>query len=696
MNKFDIQKIISSLREKNLGGLVVKEEFTNIDKKELQVPILDQMDTFLNGIDEKGLKLTTKGKFPTALVQEISLVNPSYEDQRFLKFIKRFIEDESISAQRARVLAKNLKLIKTSKNRLFLTPKAKAYQALKASEKFIVLFDSFLSLNLGYFDGMDNFDLLNELAPLYLNAIAQEKKEYRSTASYNDLFFSKYPQLEMSVLLELLKSTNIRLQDGELLDSQEMMQKVTKRELVHYVEIRLFKRFFALFGLLEERGDRFNKEKKESEPYEAQKSSLLEKFLKIEELANTDHLLTKKLVHTLKKDIQDKNLDINTLFHDFVYLMSTLANHPFPPTSLVVEDIIKQKMIIGTQAENQTKLYTTLYEGLKTAVLLFTQYATASHKEQLMKQFQEFIEAVTLLVDSNKKPFLIYKEFEAIPLFLLELLSKEYGVDITKGNPDEIIEQHFNKEVAEDIEMVFGHLSALQKESKKLKRTTKDFKQLIQDTVRSYILAIFSLYTYKLENAMMQNDEKLPTPKNDGFSEKIFEFKITLLGIDNPTIYRTIQVPSNFTFYDLHLVIQNAFNWDDAHLFEFIIKKKLIADHEDEFGEENILSARDILLEDEFKRKSQKAIYIYDFGDHWEHEIVLKKSFPPEAGQQYPACIDAQGNTPPEDVGGVWGFEDFKKTMSDKNHPEYLEMKEWYDRDYDPNECSIDLINTKL
>ncbi|MFK5937965.1 MAG: plasmid pRiA4b ORF-3 family protein [Sulfurimonas sp.] len=694
MQKFNLQATMSSLEEKNL---ILADEFMNIDERELKVPILDQMDTFLNGINEKGLKLTTKGKLPTALVKEISLANPSYEDQRFLKFTKRFIEDESRSAQMVRVLAKHLKFIKTSKNRLFLTNKAKAYQTLKASEKFIVLFESFLSLNLGYFDGMDNFDLLNEITPLYLHTIAQEKRAYRRVASYDDLFFEKSTHLEMPVLLQLLKTTNIRLEEGELLDSQEMMLKVTKRHFESYVELRLFQRFFALFGLLEERGNRFNKETKEFEPYEAQKSPLLEKFIELNNVINKDHLLTKKMVHLLKKDIQEKNLDITNLFHDFVYLMSTLGNHPFPPTSLVVEDIIKQKMIIGTQANNQTKLYTALYEGLKTATLLFTQYTMdSSQKEQLKKLFEEFIEAVVLLIDSDKKPFLIYKEFESIPLVLLELLSKEYNIDLNTGDPHEIIEQHFNKEVAKDIEMVFVHLAILQKQSKKLKRVTKDFKLLIQETIRFYILAIFSLYTYQLENKVMQEDEKLPTPKSDGFTEKIFEFAITLQDIDNPVIYRTIQVPSNFTFYDLHVIIQNVFDWHNAHLFEFMIKKKQIADHEDEYGEENILPAREILIEDEFKRKSQKALYIYDFGDHWEHEIVLERSFKPEEGKKYPLCIEAQGNTPPEDVGGVWGFEDFKKIMQDKNHPEYLEMKEWYGSDYDANACSVDVINAKL
>jgi len=301
LQKLNLQTILSSLEEKNI---ILTDEFINIDEKELKVPILDQMDTFLNGIDEKGLKLTAKGRLPTALVKEISLVNPSYEDQQFLKFTKRFIEDESRSTQMVRILAKHLKFLKISKNRLFLTNKAKAYQVLKASEKFIVLFENFLLLNFGYFDGMDDFDLLNEIAPLYLHAMAQEKRAYRRVASYDDLFFEKNPHLEMPVLMQLLKTTDIRLKEGELLDSKKMILKVAKREFERYVELRLFQRFFTLFGLIEERGNRFNKETKEFVPYEAQKSPLLEKFIKCNDVFNKDHLLTKKLEN---KIMQDKN-----------------------------------------------------------------------------------------------------------------------------------------------------------------------------------------------------------------------------------------------------------------------------------------------------------------------------------------------------------------------------------------------------
>jgi len=501
LQKFNISEIITSLEKKNL---ILADDFISIDESELKVSILDQMDAFLNAIDEKGLKLTAKGKLPTALVKEISLVNPSYEDQRYLQFTKRFIEDESLSAQRVRILAKHLKLVKTLKNRLFLTNKAKVYQALRASEKFLVVFESFLSLNLGYFDRYEPFDLLNEIAPLYLHTITEQEKAYRTVEDYDKYFFEKNANLEMPIILNFIKVARLTLDEGETIDSKEKIAEVGRRDLSKYIQLRLFERFFALFGLIEERGDRYNKERGELEPYEAQKTPLLDKFIKPQEVVDKNLLLTKKMMHSFKIEIKEEKLLIENLFYDAVYLMSTLGNYPFPSTSVVVKNIIKQKMIIGTQADKQTQLYTSLYEGLKTAILLFTQFTMSNtDKEQLRKMFEEFIDAVVLLVDINKKPFVIYKEFEAMPMFLFDLLSKEYGINLKAGNLEEIVAKHFNKEVSEDLEVFFSHLALLQKQSKKLKRVTKEYRLLIKDTIQSYILVIFSLYTYQLEHKII-------------------------------------------------------------------------------------------------------------------------------------------------------------------------------------------------
>jgi len=173
------------------------------------------------------------------------------------------------------------------------------------------------------------------------------------------------------------------------------------------------------------------------------------------------------------------------------------------------------------------------------------------------------------------------------------------------------------------------------------------------------------------------------------------EFKITLLHT-KPPVYRTIQIQKDATFKNLHYTIQAAFNWHNAHLHMFSINDEEIGNSEfDEFEEDNTLEESEILLSQKFVFEKQKCIYLYDFGDSWEHQIVLDK-FIDAKNTHYPKCIRGARNTPPEDCGGAWGFEEFKEIMSNQKHPEYEDMCQWYDGVYDPLAFDIQSINGAL
>ena len=89
---------------------------------------------------------------------------------------------------------------------------------------------------------------------------------------------------------------------------------------------------------------------------------------------------------------------------------------------------------------------------------------------------------------------------------------------------------------------------------------------------------------------------------------------------------------------------------------------------------------------DYFSLQNPKGKYCYDFGDNWEHELLLEKIIPREAGQKYPLCLDGERACPPEDCGGTWGFEKLLQIIQDKNHPLYKEKTTWlggiFDRDF--------------
>ena len=189
--------------------------------------------------------------------------------------------------------------------------------------------------------------------------------------------------------------------------------------------------------------------------------------------------------------------------------------------------------------------------------------------------------------------------------------------------------------------------------------------------------------------------------------ENVYQFKISLTGIE-PQIWRQIQVPENYTFWDLHVAIQDSMGWWDSHLHSFTMKNLATGEKEeigipsDDFLDEMpILPGWEEKMADWFTEENMKVLYIYDFGDDWHHEVKLEKILPNEEGVKYPRCIAGKRACPPEDCGGVWGFSDFLEAVRDPEHEEHERMLEWiggeYDpEDFDPKEVKFDNPKTRL
>jgi len=162
----------------------------------------------------------------------------------------------------------------------------------------------------------------------------------------------------------------------------------------------------------------------------------------------------------------------------------------------------------------------------------------------------------------------------------------------------------------------------------------------------------------------------------------VFQFKITLKGI-SPIIWRRIQVPSKYSFWDLHVAIQDSMGWFDCHLHAFRLKRphgqKMleIGIPTDDFDDIEILPGWDELVANYFIEPGKTAEYEYDFGDSWHHEILLEGVLLKEKGLKYPVCIDGQRACPSEDCGGIWGYENLLEILRDPNHEEYESMMEW-------------------
>lgn len=146
---------------------------------------------------------------------------------------------------------------------------------------------------------------------------------------------------------------------------------------------------------------------------------------------------------------------------------------------------------------------------------------------------------------------------------------------------------------------------------------------------------------------------------------------------------RRLIVPADIPFQTLHKVLQKAFSWKNYHLYDFAvfddngqgICTRLVPDEESlSYDEEAVLMDGRRLSE--YLPKYKRILYTYDMGDSWEHEIELVRIIN-EHNEESPYLLEASGQTPPEDVGGVGGFIDFRAIMLDPNHPEYAETKEW-------------------
>src|SRR3989344_5216067 len=185
----------------------------------------------------------------------------------------------------------------------------------------------------------------------------------------------------------------------------------------------------------------------------------------------------------------------------------------------------------------------------------------------------------------------------------------------------------------------------------------------------------------------------------------IYQLKITLKDI-RPPIWRRILFPADATFRNLHEVIQLSLGWTDSHLHDFSTEKDQyrglyidgkITDLEaldgmDPLGEPSA-DERKVLLRDRFKKEGQHIAYTYDFGDSWEHDILLEKILPRRKDAEYPVCLAGKRACPPDDCGGIGGYYHLLEVLADPKHEEHADMLEWLGLEradeFDPEEFEI-------
>jgi hypothetical protein len=173
--------------------------------------------------------------------------------------------------------------------------------------------------------------------------------------------------------------------------------------------------------------------------------------------------------------------------------------------------------------------------------------------------------------------------------------------------------------------------------------------------------------------------------------DTIYEIKVTLRGV-RPPIWRRLHIPATYSFWDLHVAIQDAMGWMDSHLHEFRVVPAPghpslsigIPDEDDFDGDESTLPGWKIPITKFLSVRRKRASYTYDFGDGWEHSVLVEKVLQAVPGARYPACVSGRRHCPPEDVGGVPGYENFLMAIRDPTHEEHESYLTWVDGPYDP------------
>jgi len=179
---------------------------------------------------------------------------------------------------------------------------------------------------------------------------------------------------------------------------------------------------------------------------------------------------------------------------------------------------------------------------------------------------------------------------------------------------------------------------------------------------------------------------------------EMYQLKVTLLGT-SPPIWRRLLVPADLTLAQLHDVLQAAMGWQDCHMHEFRVGRR-------HFGQPNpddrlmglppVENERTVRLPSVLGKVGAKVIYTYDFGDSWEHSILLEKRLAVDPKGMYPVCTDGQRACPPEDCGGIGGFYDLLDAISDPNHDQHEDLCDWLGDDFDPEAFSIDKVNRMI
>jgi hypothetical protein len=183
-------------------------------------------------------------------------------------------------------------------------------------------------------------------------------------------------------------------------------------------------------------------------------------------------------------------------------------------------------------------------------------------------------------------------------------------------------------------------------------------------------------------------------------SVQVYQLKVVLVGTE-PPIWRRLRVPGNANLGWLHAVLQVAVGWTNSHLHHFLTREARYCNPRDSddpgFGKIRDFDEAKAMLAQVLPKVGAHFMYEYDFGDSWHHEIKVEKILSPDAAAATRAvCVDGARACPPEDCGGIWGYQNLLEILKNRKHPEHKSMKEWLGHPIDAEAFDAEQANAWL
>ena len=162
-----------------------------------------------------------------------------------------------------------------------------------------------------------------------------------------------------------------------------------------------------------------------------------------------------------------------------------------------------------------------------------------------------------------------------------------------------------------------------------------------------------------------------------------------------PPIWRSFEVSNQITLAALHEILQVVMGWENSHLYAFKVADQRYADPVSEPPEDTLDSTTVSLVSLQLTTGHQFT-YVYDFGDGWIHQITVGEVLPLPDASTPPRCLEGDRACPPEDSGGIWGYEGLLERLTDYEDPDYEELLEWVGIDFNPDRFDLAAVNRQL